>query len=116
MSRGSGGGQVFVLLDGDPFDLTRDVTHVFIDGKLEFELKEKPQKAKLTAVGPFTPLASSATPQSDRIAIVNGMLLTMAGEPIPAGTVVIDRGRISAVGARLPVPAGFRTIDAGGLS
>jgi imidazolonepropionase-like amidohydrolase len=102
------------LLDGPPFDLTTYVTHVFIDGKLEFELKQKPQPAKLTAVGPFKPFVSKATPAAEKIAIVNGTLFPVNSPPVSGGTVLVDRGKIVAVGAGLQVPAGYQVIDAGG--
>lgn len=49
------------------------------------------------------------------LAVTNARLMTAgpAGE-IASGTVVIRGGRITAVGAGAPVPAGLRTIDAGG--
>jgi imidazolonepropionase-like amidohydrolase len=56
--------------------------------------------------------AAAATAQS--VAITGGTVVTMAGQPIANGTVVIEGGRIAAVGAGVPVPAGARTIDARG--
>jgi len=103
-----------VLLDGDPFDLARDTTHVFIDGRLEFKLAEKPQKTALTHVPAARPLVSTVTLQSEAIAITNGMIWPMAGDVIPSGTVLVKDGRIVDVGASVKVPAGFRTVDAGG--
>jgi len=102
------------LLDGAPFDLTTTVTHTFIDGKLEFELKEKPQTATLTPVGPFTPMAVRATPASAKIAIVNATVFPITSDVIRGGTVLVDNGTIAAVGAGLRVPAGYDVIDAGG--
>ncbi len=48
-------------------------------------------------------------------AVTNARLLTAgpAGE-IASGTVVVRGGRITAVGPNAPVPAGIRTVDAGG--
>ncbi|MDA8097454.1 MAG: amidohydrolase [Desulforudis sp.] len=48
------------------------------------------------------------------IAIKNGRILTMAGPTLPQGTVIIEDGRIKAVGADLPVPDGAEVIDATG--
>ncbi|HEX2184207.1 MAG TPA: hypothetical protein VHN78_01710, partial [Chloroflexota bacterium] len=48
------------------------------------------------------------------IAIVGGTVHTAAGAPIPNGTVLIQGGRIAAVGANVSVPAGARRIDARG--
>jgi len=48
-------------------------------------------------------------------AIVNGTLMTMTGGTIPKGTVLIDGGRIAAVGPDVgPVPAGAKVYDAAG--
>ena len=103
-----------VLLDGPPFELTTYVTHVFIDGKLEFELKRKPQSARLTPVGPFKPFVSHATPASEKLAIINGTVFPITSPPIPRGTVLVEGGKIAAVGADLRVPPGYQAIDAGG--
>ena len=46
------------------------------------------------------------------IAITNGRILTGTGTAIERGTVVIAGGKIAAVGANVPVPAGATVIDA----
>jgi imidazolonepropionase-like amidohydrolase len=66
--------------------------------------------AAVTALTAFT--AGSLPAQS--VAITGGTVVTMAGPPIANGTVIIERGRIAAVGAGLTVPAGARVIDATG--
>ncbi|HEX8694263.1 MAG TPA: amidohydrolase family protein [Longimicrobium sp.] len=48
------------------------------------------------------------------IAIVGGRVVTASGATIPNGTVLIQGGRIAAVGAGVAVPAGARRIDASG--
>ena len=40
---------------------------------------------------------------------------TLAGAPIEKGTIVIENGRIKAVGANVPVPAGAEVLKADGL-
>ena len=54
-------------------------------------------------------------PESQAYAIRGATVHTLAGAEIPNGTVVIRDGRIEAVGANLPVPAGAATIDAAGM-
>lgn len=56
--------------------------------------------------------ASGAAAQT--VAIVGGDVYMPDGTPIRGGTVVIQNGRISAVGANVAIPAGARRIDARG--
>ncbi|MEM7204546.1 MAG: amidohydrolase family protein [Planctomycetota bacterium] len=56
-----------------------------------------------------------ALPAQERpVAIHNARILTMAGEPIDRGVVLIRNGKIQAVGAEVPIPAGAKRVDAGG--
>lgn len=48
-------------------------------------------------------------------AIRNAHIVTVSGADIPNGTVVISDGKIVAVGADVPTPAGAQVIDASGL-
>ena len=50
------------------------------------------------------------------VAIRNAKIVTVSGPDIENGTVVIRDGKIDAVGANVPVPAGAQTIDGRGLS
>lgn len=61
----------------------------------------------LTAV-----LAMPAAAQT--IAITGGKVYPVSGPPIENGTVIITNGKIAAVGANVPVPAGAQRIDASG--
>ena len=103
-----------VLLDGHPFSLQASVTHTFIDGKLEFELRQKAQPAALTAVAVTRPIATRATTASTRLAITNATVFPISGEVVRNGTVLVDDGKITRVGAGLPAPPGYEVIDAGG--
>ena len=55
-------------------------------------------------------------PEEGLIAITGGLVYPVSSEPIPGGTVVIRDGKIEAVGAGVPVPAGAEVIDATGMS
>jgi imidazolonepropionase-like amidohydrolase len=55
-----------------------------------------------------------AAPQTQTIAITGARVLPVSGPAIERGTIVIRDGRIVAVGATVPVPAGARVIDAKG--
>jgi imidazolonepropionase-like amidohydrolase len=48
--------------------------------------------------------------------ITNARIVTVSGADIDGGSVVISNGRISAVGANVPAPAGAQVIDARGLT
>jgi imidazolonepropionase-like amidohydrolase len=65
-----------------------------------------------TVVLPALLAASPAAAQP--IAIVGGRVHPVSGPVIENGTVVIDGGRILAVGASVPLPVGARVVDAKG--
>jgi imidazolonepropionase-like amidohydrolase len=65
-------------------------------------------RASLLAL--LAPTAALAQP----IAIVGGRIYPVSGPVIEQGTVVIANGRITAVGANVPIPVGARVIDANG--
>jgi len=48
------------------------------------------------------------------VAITGGKVYPVSGPPIENGTVVITNGKITAVGANVPIPAGAQRIDATG--
>jgi imidazolonepropionase-like amidohydrolase len=56
-----------------------------------------------------------ATIAAQTLAIRGGTVNTLAGSPIAGGTVVIENGLITAVGANVSVPAGAEVVDATGL-
>lgn len=65
----------------------------------------------LGAVLAAAPLAGQG---GSTLAIRGGTIHTLAGPAIPNGTVLVEDGRITAVGADIPVPAGATVIDAAG--
>ncbi|MEO8648873.1 MAG: hypothetical protein ABI539_06875, partial [Acidobacteriota bacterium] len=56
------------------------------------------------------------TGRGGTFAITNARVFTVSGEVIDNGTVIIQNGRIAAVGASVPIPSGAEKIDAKGLS
>ena len=56
----------------------------------------------------------SFSAQAEKLAITNGKLYTIDNGIIENGTVLIDEGKITAVGTDITVPVGARVIDAGG--
>ncbi|HSU13324.1 amidohydrolase family protein [Longimicrobium sp.] len=59
-------------------------------------------------------LLAAAPAAAQTVAIEGGTVYTAAGAPIRGGTVLIQDGRISAVGAGIAIPAGAVRIDARG--
>src|SRR5437763_941024 len=58
--------------------------------------------------------ASARATRAQTIAITGGKVYPVSGPVIENGTVVITNGKISAVGANVPIPAGAQRIDATG--
>jgi len=59
-------------------------------------------------------VAAAASAQPSAIAFTNARIITIAGDEIDRGTLVVKDGRIVAVGATLQLPAGATTIDCAG--
>ena len=63
----------------------------------------------------FLPAAAAQSHPSGTVAITRAKIVTLAGNAIDEGTVVIRDGKIAAVGASVDVPAGAQVIYAKGL-
>ena len=59
-------------------------------------------------------LPGIAGAQQDDFAITGGTVVTVSGQTIPNGTVLIQDGIITAVGSNVSIPAGVERIDASG--
>jgi imidazolonepropionase-like amidohydrolase len=59
-------------------------------------------------------VSASLSAQDRAVAIRGGTVLPISGPAIPNGTVVIRGGKVVAVGANVPVPAGAEVVDASG--
>jgi imidazolonepropionase-like amidohydrolase len=51
----------------------------------------------------------------DAVVIKNGKIVPVSGVPIPGGSVVIEKGKITAIGTNVKIPAKARVIDASGM-
>ncbi|HMG70065.1 MAG TPA: hypothetical protein VK544_03055, partial [Gemmatimonadaceae bacterium] len=70
-------------------------------------------KSRIAAV--VSLVAMLAVPAAAQtIAITGGKVYPVSGPPIENGTVIITNGKIAAVGANVPIPAGAQRIDATG--
>jgi imidazolonepropionase-like amidohydrolase len=67
-----------------------------------------------TAMAALVGAAVPGIAAAQTIAITGGKVYPVSGPAIENGTVVITNGRISAVGANVPIPAGAQRIDATG--
>ena len=59
-------------------------------------------------------LPGIAGAQQDDYAVTGGTVVTVSGETIPNGTVLIQDGLITAVGSNVTIPSGIERIDASG--
>ena len=70
----------------------------------------------LTVVAQNDGSEQNRTGKAGTFAIVNARIVTVSGATIENGTVVIQNGKIAAVGAGVAIPAGAEKIDGKGLS
>ena len=68
----------------------------------------------LTVAAALAVAISAPTAAAQTIAITGGRVLPVSGPPIENGTVIVQDGRITAVGANVAIPAGAQRIDAAG--
>jgi len=103
-----------VFLDGEPFEILTSVDMVMIDGKIEYNKKTKANKPFFSSILPAKKELSlpSHFDRSGRYAIRAGTILTMAGPRIRDGIILINKGRIEAVGKDVEVLADIPYIDA----
>lgn len=75
---------------------------------ISYRLKSRIAVAAVVAAMVAMPAAAQT------IAITGGKVYPVSGPPIENGTVIITNGKIAAVGANVPIPAGAQRIDATG--
>lgn len=110
-----------VLLSGEPLSALARVELVLIDGEVEFQRRDAfgldsapPPVHELTEA----PIASFEAPDaaaSETIALVGGRLHPVSAEVVEGGTLLMQGGRILALGQALDIPAGARVVDCTGL-
>jgi len=77
--------------------------------------KEAPAYAGLDPAADRDPFPSTYKPlPSTAVALVGATILTGTGERIDGGTVILENGKIAAIGKGLTPPAGARIVDAHG--
>ncbi len=104
-----------VLLDGEPFEFLTHVDRVVIDGNVEYT------RPGSEAPGPKVPPGRASTglvlpadwENAGTFALKAGTLLTMAGEPVTDGVILVRKGKIETIGRDVSIPSGVPVIDAG---
>lgn len=119
----------FAIFNGHPLNGFSRCELTFIEGELYFSRKHAasamlPDAERRSAKAPELKLADPAVrsrkldlapAENGRYAIINAYLHLVDGPDIPRGTVLVDNGRIAAVGKSIDVPAGTKIIDGKGL-
>ncbi len=109
-----------VLLDGDPLSSLAHPLWTMVDGEIEFEHRDNFELEKNPPPVPelTEPDRSNGVKWNPRggesIAIVNGNLHPITSPDIEGGVIVLQGGKIVALGKGLPIPAGARVIDVAG--
>ncbi len=57
------------------------------------------------------PAVGAAPPAPEKVALINARIIPVVGDVIAKGTVLIERGKIAAVGAKIDVPYDARVFD-----
>lgn len=70
--------------------------------------------ARQATFGALVALTAAAPAAAQTIAITGGKVYPVSGPPIENGTVIMSGGKITAVGANVPIPAGAQRVDATG--
>ena len=104
------------LFNGHPLNTYARAFQTFIGGEVVFERPGERGGPFPLAPKRVTPAGPAPRDPGSRYAIVNAEIHPVSGPIIPRGTVVIEAGRIAAVGADVATPAGATVVDADGLS
>jgi imidazolonepropionase-like amidohydrolase len=106
-----------VLLDREPLSSLARVRWTMVDGEIEFErrdafgLEAEPPSVEPLVDEPIEPAPELA---GEILAIAGATLHPIGAPDIEGGTLLVQGGRILALGRGVAIPAGARTIDATG--
>jgi imidazolonepropionase-like amidohydrolase len=109
-----------VLLDGDPLSSLAKPLWTMVDGEIRFERRDafelESQPATTSElVEPDRSNGAAWKPDGGpTIALVGGRVHPVTSPDLERGTVVMQAGRIVALGANVPIPADATVIDVGG--
>ncbi len=107
-----------VLLTGDPLSTFSRVQWTMVDGEVEFERRDafemETNPPLITALSEDAHAIENQRPGGQAIALVGGRIHTVTGGVIENGTLVMQGGVITALGADLAAPAGAWIHDVSG--
>lgn len=70
--------------------------------------------AAISIVAVQTPISAVAAPPPDKIALINARIIPVVGAPITRGALLIEHGKIAAIGDKVEVPFDARVFDLSG--
>ncbi len=107
------------IWDGHPLSVYSRCAMTMVEGEVFFERRDafgvdkSPTKAVLD---PIKHVVEAPLPPASKVyAIVNAEIYPVSGPRIPIGTVVLEGGKIRAVGVKVAIPAGAYRIPGKGL-
>jgi len=110
-----------VIWSGHPLSVYSKPMMTMIEGEVYFERRDafgvdaaSPNKTKLSPIKPSDQEPLRIEP-SRAYAFVGATLHPVSGPVIPKGTIILEDGKITALGANVAVPRGARVIRADGL-
>ena len=68
------------------------------------------------AIGIIAGLAWPSLLAAQTYAIKNARIVTVSGPTIPSGHILIQDGKIAAIGPNIPIPSNAKVVDAKGLT
>ena len=108
-----------VLMNADPLSSYSRVIWTMVDGEIEFERRDafeldtRPPAVRQLELSTPSALPAMA-PEEPVLAITNASIHPVREPMLERGTLLVQGGRITALGADVAIPAGARVIDAAG--
>lgn len=110
-----------VIWDGNPMSVYSKVDTTLIEGEVMFQRRDAfgvdSTSFTKTKLDPFKYVSTKATPKAARNYVITGATIyPVSGPSIKGGVVVIEDGKITAVGKQVPIPPSAVVVDAKGMN
>jgi imidazolonepropionase-like amidohydrolase len=110
-----------VIWDGHPLSIYSRVNTTLIEGEVMFQRRDlhgiDAASTLKTKLDPFKYVPNPTLPKLGKsYAIVGATVYPVSATPIQGGTVVIENGKITAVGKQVPIPPSAVKIDGKGMN